>query len=184
MQEKYAALAEIYEAYENKLEALGLKDHRDGLFLLQRGKGVRDAFTSRFRHLFIDGFFDFSESQLEFLSWLTKRSDRITLTLSADLSPERSSLFTIPRQTLEDLKKLGFEVTDLSQKENKRATSAELRHVEKNLFSPQSTVRSSLRDNNPVEAEAIPEIASASLGTAPRNDDRTVGCGQNKFFST
>ncbi len=129
--DKYQSLLEIYEAYENRLEGLNLKDHRDGIFLLE-GQEKRP----KFRHLFIDGFFDFSLSQLGFLKWLAGCSDRITLTLSMDLSPERKTLFQIPGTTLKDLEKIGFEIVDFSKKENQRTSAAGLRHAERNLFSP------------------------------------------------
>ncbi len=174
MGEKYDALLDIYEAYETRLESLGLKDHRDGLFLLKKLEkevGVRSSrpmshsgkqggarlrvrqsretppLQRKFRHLFIDGFFDFSPSQFGFLSWLAERSERITLTLSADLSAERKTLFEIPLGTLEELKKIGFKAVDFSQEENKRTVVKELRHVEKELFNSQPIVRSPCNDD-------------------------------------
>jgi len=129
--DKYQSLLEIYEAYEARLEGLNLKDHRDGIFLLE-GQEKRP----KFRHLFIDGFFDFSPSQLGFLKWLAACSERITLTLSMDLSTERKTLFQIPGTTLNDLKKIGFEAVDFSKEQNQRASAAGLRHAERNLFLP------------------------------------------------
>ena len=86
IQEKYEALLQIYETYEKRLAALDYRDHRDGLSLLKgithekKGKGLQ------FKHLFLDGFFDFSRSQLEFLRWLSERSEKVTLTLTVDPS--------------------------------------------------------------------------------------------------
>ena len=107
VREKYSALLQIYEAYENRLEGMGAQDHRDGLFLLKE-KIRQGRFSQiRFRHLFVDGFFDFSKAQLEFLAWLAQGSDRLTLCLTLDPSKEREGLFEIPLQTLGELEKHG-----------------------------------------------------------------------------
>jgi len=133
---KYEGLLQIYEAYETRLEAGGLRDYRDGLFLLrERESRPKTPFPS-FRHLFVDGFFDFSRSQLEFLHWLAGRSERVTLALTVDLSEERRGLFKIPLETLKELEKLGFQRVDLSREANYRTGSSSLRHIERNLFRP------------------------------------------------
>lgn len=134
VREKYRALFQIYEAYENRLEGMGAKDHRDGLFLLR--EKIRQGKFSRihFRHLFLDGFFDFSKAQLEFLAWLCERSQRVTLTLTVDCSREAEGLFAIPLETLRELKGIGFEAVALEGKTNHRSISPGLRHVERNLF--------------------------------------------------
>jgi len=135
IQSKYQGLAQIYQAYEARLEALGVRDHRDGLFLLrENAKSKEDSFP-RFRHLFVDGFFDFSRSQFEFLGWLAARSERVILALTLDLSDNRKSLFEIPLETLRELEKLGFQTVDLSGRKNHRALSKPVAHVEKRIFS-------------------------------------------------
>lgn len=121
---KYDGLLKIYEAYEARLNTLGLKDHRDGLFLLQELPVL-----PRFRHIFVDGFFDFSKSQLQFLRWLAQRSEQVTMALTIDLNPERRGLFEIPLETLEELEKLGFQAIDLSCEKNHRASDAALSYV-------------------------------------------------------
>ena len=118
---KYAELLEIYEAYQTRLETLGLCDHRDGLFLLKETAKRGGAGPPAFRHLFVDGFFDFSKSQLEFLRWLCERSERVTLSLTAELSGEPNGIFKIPLETLAELGKIGFEPLDLSGAEDHRS---------------------------------------------------------------
>lgn len=143
IREKYEGLLEIYEAYEERTASLGLRDLGDALRELQKPEsrpshsGPRLARrSSRFRHLFLDGFFDFSKAQLEFIRWLKGQSERITLTLTAELSPDRRSLFTIPLATLEELERIGFKPVDFFEKKNHRAAFDALAHVEKNLFRP------------------------------------------------
>ncbi len=132
--EKYETLLAIYETYERRLTALGYRDHRDALSLLKEIPSEKKGKTSLFRHLFLDGFFDFSPSQLEFLRWLSERSERVTLTLSVDPSRKAEGLFEVPLETLKELEALGFEVVPFEGKTNERATSPELRQIEKNLF--------------------------------------------------
>ena len=132
MKEKYEGLLRMDEAYESKLESLGIRDHRDGLFLLKAGvhghasssaAEPRAPLHPSFRHLFIDGFFDFTPLQLEFVAWLAEGSERITLTMTSDLSLERKNLFKIPLETLNDLEKLGFQTVDLLSSKNHRVLS-------------------------------------------------------------
>lgn len=133
---KYEGLLQIYEAYETRLETMGVRDHRDGLFLLKETESYRKTVFPRFRYLFVDGFFDFSKSQLEFLNWLAQRSRQVTLVLTVDLSEERKGLFETPLETLRELEKFGFQPVDLSGGMNYRTSSSSLRHIERNLFRP------------------------------------------------
>ncbi len=153
--QKYIGLFQIYEAYEARLEALGVRDYRDALFLLKETEKTKKAALPKFQHLFIDGFFDFSKSQLEFLGWLTQHSDRITLALTLEPSGAREDLFKIPLKTLRELEKLGFETVDLSKKENRRASSKSLQHVGKNIFSPQTGPLDSAKGFLVLEATGI-----------------------------
>ena len=174
---KYEDLLKIYEAYEGRLESLGLRDHRDGLFLLKETAAHKRNAPLLFRHLFVDGFFDFSRSQLEFLSWLRERSERLTLALTVDLNPERSGLFEIPLGTLAELEKIGFHTVNLSEAVNQRAISPALRHIEKHLFCEKTSVLS-LRAGNPEkgdrslsnqsEKRPVPFFDTASSGVPPR----------------
>ncbi|MBI2166958.1 MAG: exodeoxyribonuclease V subunit gamma, partial [Candidatus Omnitrophica bacterium] len=142
IREKYVGLLEIYEAYEERTKSLGLRDLGDALLELQNQKSrTVPSRPPRFRHLFLDGFFDFSRAQLEFIRWLKGQSERITLSLTAELSPERKSLFAIPLATLEDLRRLGFEPVDFFEKKNHRSVSGPLSHVERNLFRPEAPLR-------------------------------------------
>ncbi len=165
IRQKYEELVQIYEQYEKSLERLGFRDPRDGLFLLRRA-GRRP----RFRVLFLDGFFDFSKSQLEFLRWLSEHSDQMVLTLTVDLSRERKGLFQIPLETLEMLRTLGFETVDWADGTNRRAASEALAHVEKNLFRELSPLLS--RRSSPSPLTLFPpggegRVRGAGLGAEP-----------------
>lgn len=131
-EEKYEGLQEIFETYEERLKTSGLKDHRDGLFLLKEADSQKP--NIQFRHLFLDGFFDFSKLQLGFLKWLIQRSERVTLTLTLESSQERRSLFEIPLETLRKLEGLGFQTVYLSGRVNYRTDRAPLRYLGENLF--------------------------------------------------
>ncbi len=132
---KYEALLQIYEGYEKRLETLGIRDHRDGLFLLRETSEKKTSRLPKFRHLFVDGFFDFSKSQMEFLAWLAWRSERLTLAMTVDLAEERKGLFETPLQTVRELEKIGFQRVDLASLAHQRASSESLLHLEQNLFS-------------------------------------------------
>jgi len=131
---KYEAFLKIYEGYENRLETLGIRDHRDGLFLLRETSERKGHGLPKFRHLFVDGFFDFSKSQMEFLGWLAERSGRVTLAMTVDLAEERKGLFEIPLETIRMLERIGFQVVDLRECINHRTSSETLAHIEHNLF--------------------------------------------------
>lgn len=157
LEAKFAGLTQIYESYEERLESLGLRDHRDGLFLIRETEAREKVRWPRFRHLFVDGFFDFSRSQLEFLRWLAGHSERVTLAVTLETSAGRAGLFEIPLGTLAELKKLGFQLVDLSDQTNHRTSSSSLRHIERNLFRPSSVV-----------------MTLAPTGTLSHNDGETL----------
>lgn len=172
---KYDSLLQIYRQYDERLEALGMRDHRDGLAFL-REMHLQEKNGPVFKHLFVDGFFDFSPSQLEFLRWLSGRSKRITLTLTLDPSKERKTLFEIPLKTLTALEALGFERIDLSEEENKRTLSPALCHAESRLFSPSAEKMESPGDSIKIfeatglrgEAEMIAREIRRLMRTLPR----------------
>jgi len=168
---KYDALLKIYEGYENRMEERGLRDHRDGLFLLKEA-GTKNNFSlPKFKHLFVDGFFDFSKSQLEFLRWLAERSERITLAMTLDRSPERKRLFEIPLQTLEALEEIGFQTVDLADLPNQRTASPALAHIEKNIFRhSESFARHPEAPKGPKDLEIL-RFAQDDVRQPPRNDD-------------
>lgn len=131
---KYKALFEIYQSYENRLETLGLRDRRDGLFLLKETQEREGLAGPKFHHIFVDGFFDFSRSQLEFLHWLAEHSQRVTLAITVERSEERKELFKIPLETIRELEKRGFRTMELKLSTHPRALSPSLVHLEKNIF--------------------------------------------------
>ncbi|MCM8776343.1 MAG: exodeoxyribonuclease V subunit gamma [Candidatus Omnitrophica bacterium] len=112
---KYEALAEIYETYEKHLADAGLRDPQDDLkiFREKKGKGdIHPAFVrkGRVKKLWLDGFFDFSGLQREYLRELAEIADDITITLTKDPAPHREKLFDIVGSTEKILTEMGFEI--------------------------------------------------------------------------
>lgn len=142
---KYEALAGIYESYEEALNQRGLLDRQDPLRLL-REKGESFPARKRFKKLWLDGFFDFSNLQLEYLKELLNYTDEITITLTLDEAERRPQLFEMIRKTEHVLKKMGFKNEALKP----RTQQPVLSYVERHLFldgklpvapKPEETVR-------------------------------------------
>ncbi len=105
---KYEALADFYEKYEAQLKARGLRDSQDALRLYRERKKKSDAPAAKFRAIWIDGFFDFSNLQLEYLRELSRITEDITITLTREDGADDA--FEAVLRTQADLEKLGFKV--------------------------------------------------------------------------
>lgn len=132
MSVKYESLASLYEAYENELAARGLRDRQDDLKIF-RAQKKEGRSLPRFEKIWLDGFFDFSGLQLEYLRELSACTDDLTVTLTLDPSKERSGLFKPIAETVRVLEALGFK-TEVMKTENQRAAKPALAYLEKNLF--------------------------------------------------
>ncbi len=99
-------LARIYEVYQARLQELGLYDDA-GLFwwardVLQRGE--RRPFED-LRVVLVDGFDDFTTTQLEVLAALASGGQRLLITLCLEADAERRpEVFRRPMRTLERLR--------------------------------------------------------------------------------
>lgn len=142
---KYEELSLIYETYEARLQSLNLKDEQDALFFLEEGIQKGAWRIPRFRHIWIDGFFEFSKLQLAFIKLLSAHADQMTVTLTLDHNPARSALFYIPLKTKKSLEQIGFQENWLAAK-NHRSEPRALQHVESQVFSETAVVESNLQD--------------------------------------
>ncbi len=131
---KYEALARIYELYSEELTRQGLRDRQDSLTLYRELKKQGKIYLPRFKKIWIDGFFDFSNLQLEYLRDLTELADSVLVTLTKDNTPLRRDLFERIQRTEEFLLSLGFK-PELMKGPNRRAEAKALAEVEHLLFS-------------------------------------------------
>lgn len=129
---KYEALAAIYEAYEQAMRDRGLW-HRQDLLRLYREKGEKAPIRRRFSKIWLDGFFDFSNLQFEYLQELAGAADDMTVTLTYEKKSKRPDLFEGVRRTVEKLESLGFKIEEMKGA-TKRTESPALAHLERNLF--------------------------------------------------
>lgn len=141
---KYDSLAALYEAYENELALRGLRDRQDDLkiFRMQQKEG---RVLPHFEKIWMDGFFDFSGLQAEYLREISARTEDITIALTLDPSSAREDLFKPISETVKVLEGLGFK-TEVVKTLNQRAVKPELTYLEQNLFlekKPQTNIPAS-----------------------------------------
>jgi ATP-dependent helicase/nuclease subunit B len=161
---KYEALAGFYEQYEERLRRQGFRDSQDALRIhRERQKKTRSP-SPKFRSIWIDGFFDFSNLQMEYLRELSSVTDDITVTLTAedgrpnthqsqrsgdwggpdcrllkeDQSQGREEAFEAVTRTRQSLEQLGFQVQAIKSKPC-RAEKPALHFLQKNIFSSKVT---------------------------------------------
>lgn len=130
---KYEALAAVYEAYEGELKARGLRDEQDGLafYLERQNKGAVEPL--KFRSLWFDGFFDFSNLQLEYLKVISSMTGDMTITLTKEEGAGREEAFEIIETTQKSLESLGLKTLKMKAG-NFRTKDPALLHLQKNLF--------------------------------------------------
>ncbi|MFH0984998.1 MAG: PD-(D/E)XK nuclease family protein [Candidatus Omnitrophota bacterium] len=146
---KYEALAGFYEQYEARLTAQGLRDSQDALRIFRRKRGQTpfpdkkgsDPFSlsgKRFKALWIDGFFDFSNLQLEYLRELSSITEDITITLTREEGQGSEGAFEAVSRTAQDLEKLGFKV-QVMKPLSRRTEKPSLLFLQKNIFSTKAS---------------------------------------------
>lgn len=143
---KYHEIAKIYRVYEETLLKNGLKDSQDALFLLEETAKRDDWGMPRMKHIWIDGFYDFSPLQLAFIQFLKKYSDEMTVTLTVEEGPEREHLFKMPLETKKALIQMGFRVKELPDS-NFRTKESALVQIERNLFRTDVILRSKAEES-------------------------------------
>jgi ATP-dependent helicase/nuclease subunit B len=158
---KYEALADFYEQYEARLKAQGLRDSQDALRIFREKKKKSEAPPARFKAIWIDGFFDFSNLQLEYLRELSSVTEDITITLTKEDGQEREGAFEAVSRTQQDLEKLGFETRKMKFG-SFRTKKPSLTFLQKHLFlgatrNAQRATNSSRVSTLRVERSTLPE---------------------------
>ena len=104
-------LLSIDGAYQVHLERLGLTDH-EGAVLLALKSGMVERFTSSFSgSLIIDGFYDFTDRQLELVGELARLFPRTAVSLVYDF--DRPELFSLPGRLLKSFSTLGARIIEV-----------------------------------------------------------------------
>lgn len=129
---KYEALADFYEQYEARLKMQGLRDGQDALRIFRERKKKTKIPLPRFKALWIDGFFDFSNLQLEYLRELSALVEDITITLTKEEG--REDAFEAVSRTQQDLEKIGFKLQP-KKPDSYRTEKPPLLFLQKNIFS-------------------------------------------------
>ncbi len=137
---KYEALAAFYEQYEEELKKRGLRDGQDALRIFRERIPKGDAFPAKFKALWIDGFFDFSNLQLEYLMEICGMADEVTITLTREEGTGSEEAFEAVDRTQVDLEKIGFKIRRMKP-HSFRTQSASLLFLQKNLFNGTSDPR-------------------------------------------
>ena len=97
-------LADLYTRYQERLTQHELYDAQ-GRFWSARAelrKGQVRPFE-RLRHVFVDGFTDFTRTEHEILEILAGRTESVSISLPLEQDSPRRDLFAKSRQTLEEL---------------------------------------------------------------------------------
>ncbi len=133
LSEKYETLAEVVEFYEKELTAQGLRDPQDAIQIYRARKRAGHVRPLRFRKIWLDGFFDFSNLQLDYLREMCALTDETVITLTQDGTPGREELFENVTRTADALKAMGFKMEYLERSQNSPAPA--LSHLERRVFS-------------------------------------------------
>lgn len=129
---KYEALAGIYEDYQNALTSRGLLDRQDLLRISQKNLDSKRPHP-RLKKIWLDGFFDFSNLQIEYLKELSKITEEMVMTLTYEFPSRRPQLFEGMEHTVQQLIEMGFKIEEVGRP-SRRLISSVLQHVEENLF--------------------------------------------------
>lgn len=174
---KYEALAGIYEAYEEALRLRGVRDRQDAL-RLSREKGQTLSSRQRFKKIWIDGFFDFSNLQFEYLRELASVTEDMTVTLTRDENTRRPQLFEAIQPTQEKLLKLGFQLETLKPVSRRTSVPA-LIHLERHLFNEEKTPKPPEAGNSVYFFEAVGIQGEVEM--IAREILHLYRCGQYRF---
>ena len=131
---KYEALADFYEQYEAQLKTRGFRDSQDALRFFRERKPGAGAAPLRFQSVWIDGFFDFSNLQLEYLKELSALTEHVVITLTKG---DQEDAFEAVTQTQENLERLGFQTRTLKA-QSYRTEKPALLFLQENMFSEQN----------------------------------------------
>jgi len=196
VRERLKGFRVLFAAYETAREAQGLLDHED--YLREARDALESGATDFAVKLFaVDGFQNFTTLERELLLLLSDRAAETLVTLPWDsrLDAERGRQFRVAAETHDFLLDRGFQRQALP--DNHRALSADLAHLERQLFAPEpavapaeGTIRA-LEAADPVDeadrvARTVVRLVRGDFGKAFRYQDvvivvREVTGGEERF---
>ncbi len=124
----------VYQAYQALLNQHNLYDDQ-GRFWTAREE-LRNGNWGPFknvRSVFVDGFSDFTRTELDVLEFLATRVERVTISLTLERETSRQELFARAVQTLEALRKR-MPALKVEHLERRKIEPPALAHVEQKLF--------------------------------------------------
>ncbi len=131
---KYEALAAFYEQYAAELQKRGLRDSQDALRIFRERNKKSGPALPRLKALWIDGFFDFSNLQREYLKELSGVTDEITVTLPQEDGPGWEDAFEAVAGTRQALVATGFKIQKMKAG-SYRTRKPSLLSLQRDLFS-------------------------------------------------
>ncbi len=131
---KYESLAGLFELYETRLRAEGCVDRQDLFQIFKEKHAERTRERFRFKKIWLDGFFDFSNLQRAYLMEIAGLTDEITVTLTKDSGRSREALFQAALETEQVLVSQGFQIKNLASK-SYRTEVPSLQVLEQFIFS-------------------------------------------------
>ena len=153
---KYEALAGMVEQYAEALRQRGLRDSQDALKIFRERKEKSGVLAAgpRFRSLWIDGFFDFYNLQIEYLRELASFSEKMTLTLTREEGTRHEDVFDSVDETRKSLERIGFRSQNMPAR-SFRSQNPALLFLQKNLFAQRETGGMSQKGKSPNALEDI-----------------------------
>ncbi len=138
LRDKLLDVSLIYASYVSLSKELG-DDADDDLTNAAKALAENAIFTGA--DIFLDSFWGFTPQQFAIIGELFRQADNVTVSLCIDMTPDKigEDLFENQRCTAVHLLKLAkasrSEISEVVLTENRRADNAELRFLEKNLWS-------------------------------------------------
>ncbi|MHC4321274.1 MAG: PD-(D/E)XK nuclease family protein, partial [Planctomycetota bacterium] len=124
-------LVTLYDCYQQALDKNGRIDKED--LLAQALSYLHKGIFAEVELLLVDGFHDYTQLELEFLTKLISLVENVYITLPHQTSDPVPPAFRISHKTYSRFTGLGLKEMRLD--ENRRTTSRMLRHIEANIFS-------------------------------------------------
>ncbi|MBT3877980.1 MAG: AAA family ATPase [Candidatus Scalindua sp.] len=151
-------LVKLYDRYQQALKNNRFLDKED--LLAQAQSHLNDTAFSDVELLLVDGFHDYTQLELKFLTRLTSLVPNVYITLPHQTSDPVPPAFRVSHKTYSRL--IGLGLKELKLDENRRTTSQMLRHIEANVFS---------KTQEPVVSESDSSSASLQITVAANMQD-------------
>ena len=175
---KYETLAGLFEVYEKTLAERGLRDREDLMRDAARRASQSAGESPRFKRIWLDGFFDFSELQFACLEGLCAQASEVTVALTLDPNPARASLFQGPGQFRDRLLALGFKAEFLKPRV-RSSTPGVLKTIERGLFSEKPSAAPAAAGEELLCFEAVGVEGEVEM--IARHIDRAQRSGHYRF---